>query len=65
MSTARTNWRAAAVASALCLVLIVTIASGVTVPSALSAIGISPLSTLAVPTGIGPVDWKRPVAAGW
>ena len=48
----------------LICVLTVTMASGVTVPSPLSMTGMSPLSTLAVPTGLGPPDCERPLGAG-
>src|SRR5207244_12878576 len=49
----------------LICVLTVTMASGVTVPSPFKVTGMSPFSALAVPTGIGPPDWRRPLGAGW
>ncbi len=42
----------------------VTVASGVTVPSALSVTGMSPFCAVATTTGIGPLPLNRPRGAG-
>ena len=61
MLTICPSWKATSISWPLIWVRTVTIASGVTVPSALTMTGMSPFSTAAVPTGSGPVEVKRPV----
>jgi len=72
MSTARTNWRAAAVASALCLVLIVTIAILSATPSS-DTVGRRPSTFFTDPSGARAIylvlqqvlpsveQWRRPL----
>jgi hypothetical protein len=58
------SWNPTSVSWPATWVCTVTVASGVTVPSALSVTGMSPVLAVAVTTGMAPERAKRPVRTG-